>query len=483
MRAMEGRLPTGIQKHRNRYRVRRRAGGKWVVRSFQSLEEAEDYLARLVGDKLEKQAVELARISGALTVMDVVRLWWLGPVMDGEHRGGHRRRLTGQTERNYQYYIDAYICRIGGESAQSYARNPGLLKLFYDSLPNRCAWHVHGVLRLVFAEALTRGLVDRNPCMDVKPAPRKRSKRLVPSRREVAKLLIAAQEHDPVWGLFVYLTSVLGTRCGESVALQTEDFDEAERVVHIERAVSKTAGGPTLKLPKKGEPRELPIDDAAFWAHVRPFLQQPGFLFRGFRRDELRGQTGATGKPWHPDHAQARFRKMVRALGLPGYTLHSLRHFVATQLLIEGQPINQVAEFLGHAPQMTLMLYGRHLDLEAMKRVGRAATTLVTRPTPAPAARGEDSAAKRDPTRVRATVVQSDVADDIVFRLAQDGPITNATVRSQTSLTRRQVSKALDRLVRDGRIVRKGLQRGIFYERLDFVGDGVQEEAVGYGAA
>jgi integrase len=166
------------------------------------------------------------------------------PLLDGEHRGGHRQRVSGVTQRNYQYYIDAYISRIGGESAV-YARNPGLLKLFYDSLPNRCAWHVHGVLRMVFKETLARGLVDRNPCMETKPQRRKRTRRLVPSRVEVDKIVAAAEEQDRRWGLFVYLTSVLGTRCGEAVALCTDDFDETEGVVHIERAVSKTAGRPT----------------------------------------------------------------------------------------------------------------------------------------------------------------------------------------------------------------------------------------------
>lgn len=225
--------------------------------------------------------------------------------------------------------------------------------------------------------------------------------------------------------------------------------------------MSKTAGRPTIKEPKKGEPRDLPIDDPGFWAHVRPFLGEPRFLFPGFYRDGPRTGPEAAEKPWHPDHAQGRFRTMVRGLGVPGYTLHSLRHFVATQLLIEGQPINQVAEFLGHTPQMTLMLYGRHLDREAMRRVGRAATTLVSRP-----ARTEERSldnAEPDPPRPRAPAVGPRVAEDEILQLARAGPITNATVRVGTGLSRRQVSKALDRLVRAGRLVRRGARRGTDY--------------------
>lgn len=448
-----------IYRHGNRYRVEMRRGATGRVRrSFATRQEAEAFLAMIQRDAEEASSVEVARLTGSATIMDIVLLWWLGPLVDGAHRGGHRTRLSGQTERNYQYYIDAYISRIGNESAQAYARNPGLLKLFYDSLPNRCAWHVHAVLRMVFKEALARGLVDRNPCLDEKPARRKRKRRLVPSRTEVEKIVAAAEERDRRWGLFVYFTSVLGTRCGETVALRAEDLDEANLVVHIERAVSKTAGGPTLKEPKKGEPRDLPIEDPEFWAHVRPFLRSDGFLFPGFYRDRPRDRVE---KPWHPDHAQGRFKRMIRALGLPGYTLHSLRHFVATQLLIEGQPINQVAEFLGHTPQMTLMLYGRHLDRDAMRRVGRAATTLVKR-TEQVHANVEEPPPPIAP-RALAPIIAREEADAIVLALAEAGPITNADVWRVTPLTRRQVSKALDRLVRSGRLERRGEKRGTSY--------------------
>ena len=97
-------------------------------------------------------------------------------------------------------------------------------------------------------------------------------------RDEVEKIVIAAEEQDPTWGLFVYLTATLGTRCGETVALRAEDFDERRQFVRVDRAVSKTSGGPTIKSPKSGEGRDLPIEDAAFWDHVRPFVDRPGFL-------------------------------------------------------------------------------------------------------------------------------------------------------------------------------------------------------------
>jgi integrase len=457
-------LPPGISLHYGKFRARKANAGKRISRTFDTLEEAESFLGMLTADVEDTKAVEAARVRGAATIMEVVRLWWLGPLIDGVHRGGHQQRVSALTKRQYQYYIDAYVSRVSDESAQAYARNTGLLKLFYDSLPNRCAWHVHGVLRMAFRDAVTRGLMDRNPCEIEKPAKRRRRKRMVPTRAEVERIVAAAENQDPQWGSFVYLTSTLGTRCGETVALRGEDFDEMRRVVYIERAVTKTAGGPTIKEPKSGESRELPVDDADFWEHLRPVLDGPGFLFRGFHRNGPRVRAANKEKPWHPDHAQKRFKTMVKGLGLPPYTLHSLRHFVATQLLVERQPINQVAEFLGHSPQMTLTLYGRHLDREAMQRVGRAATGLVPRPDRSSEAPSEATEA-HPPSRARAPAAPVDqaAADEAVLELARAGPLTNAQVQRETGLTRRQAYKALDRLARGGQLTRHGSRRGTHY--------------------
>jgi hypothetical protein len=150
---------------------------------------------------------------------------------------------------------------------------------------------------------------------------------------------------------------------------------------------------------------------------------------------------------------------------MPEYTLHSLRHFVATQLLIEGQPINQVAEFLGHSPSMTLTLYGRHLDAEAMRSVGRAATRIVSRPVPADTCKREDDDKPPDHhvPHERAPVIDQRTADAMILSLASHRPLTNAGTQKATGMSRRQVSKALSRLVTRGLLLRRGTKRGSHY--------------------
>ena len=68
----------------------------------------------------------------------------------------------------------------------------------------------------------------------------------------------------------------------------------------------------------------------------------------------------------------------MRAAGLSGITLHSLRHSHASELLSDGVPITAVAERLGHAsPNITLAIYSHALpvDNQAAAKVWNDAMT------------------------------------------------------------------------------------------------------------
>ncbi|MGH2845106.1 MAG: ATP-binding protein [Thermoleophilaceae bacterium] len=54
---------------------------------------------------------------------------------------------------------------------------------------------------------------------------------------------------------------------------------------------------------------------------------------------------------------------------------------------------------------------------------------------------------------------------DLVEGLADDGPITNSAVRKATGLDRNESLAILDRLVKDGRLIRTGQRRGTKYQR------------------
>ena len=351
-----------IERHGNRFRIKWHQNGNQHRRSFPTEKEARDFLSRLRRGK--PNGGQGRRIAGALTVAEVVRNWY----------AGHKLNLSPGTQRDYEGRIRRDVSRIGDVDAGELARNPRRLRAFYATLTPTNARRLHAILRQAFQDALDHGEVERNPCDIVKPRKPLAPEKSIPSPAEVEKLILGADEEDPLWGLFVNLTATLGTRRGETCALRWEDVDFERLQVHVCRALCKGVNGPTeIKLPKNGRERILLVGEELF-RQIAPFRASEGWIFAGGRgsRDPSR--------PWHPDWPGHRFAELADRLELP-YRLHALRHFVATQLLARGLPVTQVARYLGHRdPTVTMNLYANHIVDDVQRAMGEAAATLFRRP-------------------------------------------------------------------------------------------------------
>jgi integrase len=342
-----------IEQHRRAFRVAWVISGRRHRRSFASEEEARAFLQRLNHERESKP-----RTRGGLTVGEVVNNWYRG----------HRRNLSSGTRRDYEGRIRRDVGRIGGLLAEDLARNPRDLRAFYASLTPTNARRLHAILRQAFQDAVAHDEIGRNPCDVVKARRPRPSERPIPSPEVVEKMILAAEEEDPLWGLFVNVSATIGTRRGETCALRWEDVDFDAGRLHVRRAVCKGIHGPTeLKPPKAGRERSLFVGER-FFDEIRPFRRDGGWIFSDRRRER--------DGPWHPDWPGHRFSRLTRRLALP-HTLHSLRHFVATQLLARGLPVTQVAQFMGHKdPSVTLDLYANHVVDDVQRLMGEAAASL-----------------------------------------------------------------------------------------------------------
>jgi integrase len=344
-----------IERHGKRFRVRWTADGQRFRRSFDTESAAEEFAEKL----REKEGSP--RVKGRLTVMDVVTNWY----------GDHKRNLSSGTQRDYEGRIHRDVSRIGDLQAEALARNPRELRAFYASLTPTNARRLHAILRQAFEDAVAHEELSRNPCDVVKAKRPRAAERLIPSPSEVEKMIAAAEEEDPIWGLFLNITATLGTRRAETCALRWEDIDFETHRVHIRRALCKGVAGPKeIKPPKTGRERTLSVGPS-FFDEIRLQGRPNGWMFA----DRRAGKAG----PWHPDWPGHRFQSLARRLELP-YTLHSLRHFVATQLLARGLPVTQVAQFMGHKdPSVTLDLYANHIVDDVQRMMGEAAVSLFRR--------------------------------------------------------------------------------------------------------
>ena len=115
-----------------------------------------------------------------------------------------------------------------------------------------------------------------------------------------------------------------------------------------------------------------------FFDTVRGHVPDEGWLFPARARGGGLPQRTHTATPcWPGDAPNREMRQMRRALGLSElYKSYSLRHFVATRLILQGKSEIQVAKFLGTSVQMLQKVYANHLDFDAQRDIGEAVTNL-----------------------------------------------------------------------------------------------------------
>lgn len=221
------------------------------------------------------------------------------------------------------------------------------------------ARRAHSILLPAFAMAVRYRWADRNPCVDAALPSTDARDVTAPDAKAVRALLAGLS--GPL-ALFVHLAAVTGCRRGELLGLQWGDVQDGSVIVRRSVAYTPAAGThirPT-KTGSKGH-RVIALDPAtAQLLTVERARQREASMKRGSGKPTWLFSHDGAG-PWRPDYVTLEFIRARRRLGAPeSLTLHSLRHFVATQLLAAGVPVTEVAGRLGHTTTNTTTRTYRH---------------------------------------------------------------------------------------------------------------------------
>ncbi|MFG3340636.1 tyrosine-type recombinase/integrase [Glycomyces sp. NPDC048151] len=170
-----------------------------------------------------------------------------------------------------------------------------------------------------------------------------------PTTVEVAALVDAAFARNQDWGTIVWLLLVTGARRSEIVRSQLKHVDFERSLIFID--------------PTK-------VKDTSRWLALDPVTMDLLEALRARITDRL-GALGrtVTGEEYlysfEPDHAlhgsagylSLRLKSMGRSIGIDTHT-HALRHYAATELIVGGVDIVNVAHRLGHrSPKSTSDIY------------------------------------------------------------------------------------------------------------------------------
>jgi integrase len=220
----------------------------------------------------------------------------------------------------------------------------------------RCA---HVVLHRAVAQAVRWGWVTHNVVSDATRPEVPRSIIRPPDPASLRLLLAHAEAADPTMACWLQVAVATGARRGEVCALRWDDVDFEARSVRIERSVSATRLGVTVKTTKTAGVRRVSITSQALDALISHRDRAADIARRNGRSvtssDYIFTSDPTAASPWRPELASRRWERLRDRAGLPHVRLHDLRHFVATELLTAGIDVRTVANRLGHARTSTTM--------------------------------------------------------------------------------------------------------------------------------
>jgi len=245
-------------------------------------------------------------------------------------------------------------------------------RLLESGLSPRTVAQAHRVLRRAFNQAVSAGIIARNPCKEATPPRAENRKMNVLSAAQAQRLIAGSRDHRH-HALFVLLLTS-GMRVGEATGLRWQDVDLDARKTVIRQTVRREKGkGLQIAEPKTDRSRRsvflAPGAVAALRRHR--WHQKSERLKAGPAWvDEDLVFCTQTGGRLDPGHIIKSLRALLRTLDLPDQlTCHDLRHSCASILLAQNVHPKVVQELLGHSSiTVTLDIYshvveGLHQDV------------------------------------------------------------------------------------------------------------------------
>ena len=240
-----------------------------------------------------------------------------------------------------------------------YAKNGRALARRIVTMSKACLkWASRPDVRLI-EENLLRDVPVELPAAG---APR----RPVPPRGFIALMeATAGKQSRDIW----MLLAATGGRKGEITPLLWSDMWFHTNEVDVNKISTPESRGAVIEeRVKMNQKRQLPMDPAVS-AHFAAIMKKRGAalsdpVFPAPRKGGPIGH-GTIDKWWHRD---------MKAAGLKGLQIHSLRHMFTTFMIDSGADLNVVSAILGHSsPMVTLSVY-RHVTesqkKDAIKHMG-----------------------------------------------------------------------------------------------------------------
>ena len=180
---------------------------------------------------------------------------------------------------------------------------------------------------------------------------------------KIGRYLQEAEKYGVLPMFYLELSS--GLRRGELLALQWEDLNVKERILTVNKQVTRMEGELDVTEPKtKNSVRKVALSQQAVDLLVQEHEQHPDnpILFPSPR----------TGGYWSPDAVSRINRKLLKNAGIEEHVrFHDLRHTFATLALENGMDVKTLSAMLGHVSAATTLDIYTHITND-MQRTAAA---------------------------------------------------------------------------------------------------------------
>lgn len=235
-----------------------------------------------------------------------------------------------------------------------------------DSTINR----YHSLLRGALKQAVKWGWIDTNPALLATP-PQERNREIeVPADHVIAALIDAAENtKSPCCAAIVRALAISAARRGEGCAWRWSRVDLDAGFIDIKTSIAEIDGAVIEKPTKNYQSRRIPIDPetvACLRRHRRKqearavkrggVLAANAFVFPNL--DVKRGGCANGTVPIRPSGVSQAFRRLCQKVpGAESMRLHDLRHWAASTMLDDGEPVTEVAARLGDHVETVVRTY------------------------------------------------------------------------------------------------------------------------------